>query len=567
MRKFLSIAGLLIFLLSSNIIVLGTSVTKSEEVMPPSILPVIILKGTDYQMGYQYGQQAGAYLEKVKEDQWVSALKAYNQDQVHQALKANQFFIRKYTPQYVDFMKGMAEGAASAGYPINYIDVLLMNCTLPKPKTSTFPQGAEGEEFPPKNCSVCSAWGSTTKDGQLIGMDTLDSSGEAEYGVVIVAFPDKGNNYICGAVAGEIGDHFLMNNKGLFIGNSGGGGSPRDIDQDYGISWSCSLPYLARFSNNAIEARDKILGWQINIPENFHFVDISGNAFIVEKTANLQSVRKPGDFGEKDFLYSTNNYLNKKMKVTKKGDFIKKHGGYGAYAAPRNLMLWDMLHNYHGLITVEFVKMMLRFPGNPPPYPPRGGWDAKICRPTNTWVSVSLPDNGDNGCVYICTGPAGRIIHSSLASDGEKMRTSYQYINGTHTFFKLKLAASPQEVVEEARKSAKYEIASAYKQFMQLKPTDNGYYNLNLVYSKANREYYRGKIAFNKALLIKGDDKLVHLAKAATAYTRSQALARQVYEALVPPPTSPLDLGLKPFGGDWATWETEVGNPETSKGN
>jgi len=33
------------------------------------------------------------------------------------------------------------------------------------------------------------------------------------------------------------------------------------------------------------------------------------------------------------------------MKVTKEGEFIDKHGGYGAYAAPRNKMLWDMLNN------------------------------------------------------------------------------------------------------------------------------------------------------------------------------------------------------------------------------
>jgi hypothetical protein len=41
--------------------------------------------------------------------------------------------------------------------------------------------------------------------------------------LVILAYPDRGNAYICGADAGEIGDHFLMNNKGFFLGNSGGG--------------------------------------------------------------------------------------------------------------------------------------------------------------------------------------------------------------------------------------------------------------------------------------------------------------------------------------------------------
>jgi hypothetical protein len=122
-------------------------------------------------------------------------------------------------------------------------------------------------------------------------MDTLDS-GEAAYGVIIMAFPDKGNNYICGAQAGEIGDHFLMNNRGFFLGNSGGGGSSRDVDTNYGLSWSCSLTHIVRFANSANEARDMLLPWQINIPENFHFVDVNGGAYVVEKTAAVQSEKR-----------------------------------------------------------------------------------------------------------------------------------------------------------------------------------------------------------------------------------------------------------------------------------
>jgi len=136
---------------------------------------------------------------------------------------------------------------------------------------------------------VASAWGSATKDGRLIGIDTLDTP-DVAHAVVIVAFPDRGNAYICGTDAGEIGDHFLMNNKGLFLGNSGGGGSPRPEDEGYGLCWALSLPYLVRFCDGAIEARDMVTKWQINVPENFHFVDVRGNAFVVEKTAAIQAV-------------------------------------------------------------------------------------------------------------------------------------------------------------------------------------------------------------------------------------------------------------------------------------
>jgi hypothetical protein len=222
-------------------------------------------------------------------------------------------------------------------------------------------------------------------------------------------------------------------------------------------------------------------------------------------------------------------------------------------------MLWDMLHNYHGKIDVEFAKMMLRFPGNPPPYPPDGGWDAMIGRPTNLWVSVVLPDDGDEGVAHICTGPAGTVLHSSMASNGDVMRPTYQYINGTHTFYELRLAATPAEMVEAAKKTAGEDISRAYAELMQLGYTDTGYGALQELYSRAVAEFHEGRDVLNEASLASGDEALARLAEAATAFTHCQAHARQVYEALVSPPTSPSDLGLEPFGGGWAEWETRVG--------
>jgi len=218
------------------------------------------------------------------------------------------------------------------------------------------------------------------------------------------------------------------------------------------------------------------------------------------------------------------------------------------------------LSNYRGEVDVEFVKMMLRFPGAPPPYPPENGWDAKICRPSNSWVSVLLPNDGDKGLVHICTGPAGRVIHSSTASNGEEMRSSYPYIKGTHTFFKLNLAGSPKAVAQAAKKAASNGSATAYKELMYLNFTDQGYAALDDMYSLANAEYYSGSNALNKAAVTSGNEALAYYAKAVTAFSRSQAHAMQVYEALEPAPTSPTDLGLQPFGGNWAKWETMVGN-------
>ena len=106
-----------------------------------------------------------------------------------------------------------------------------------------------------------------------------------------------------------------------------------------------------------------VMKWQINVPENFHFADVHGNAFVVEKTAAIQAVRRPGDFGEKDFLFSTNNYLAEPMKATKEGGFVGAHGGYGAYSAPRNKMIWDLCTITAAASTSSSRRWCSAFPG------------------------------------------------------------------------------------------------------------------------------------------------------------------------------------------------------------
>lgn len=549
-----------ILILACMALTLPASAGTDEPVLPPSILPVLFVQGSDYEIGYQYGMQAAQYIEINAEAAWAEALQRFTRQEVRKGLTAIEYYIKTYTPENIDIMQGMAEGCRAAGKDLTYVDILLLNGTLPDPKTSSFPRGAENESLPrKKSCSVCSAWGTATKDGRLLGLDTLDGGGDAMYGVVLVVFPDTGNNYICAAQAGEVGDHFLMNSKGLFLGNSGGGGSPRKEDEDYGIGWACSLPHIVRFADSAAQARNMVMKWKINVPENFHFVDVHGNGCVVEKTAAVQAVRTPGDFGEDDFLFSTNNYMHSIMAVTKQGGFIDGHGGYGAYAAPRNQVFWDMLHNFHGLIDAEFMKMILRFPGSPPPVPPEGGWNAVICRPTNSWVAVLEPDDGDEGRAHICTGPAGRVIHSSTAFDGSTMHSAYQYIHPTHTFFTLHLKSGPAAVTAQAQKDARGAMAAAYKAFMLVKPDDSSYAVCEGLHTDANRAYYTGKAAMNRALQAQGRDAVLLFSQAATCLARCQVKAARLLEVLAPPPTSPSDLGLRPFGGDWASWETKTG--------
>jgi len=45
-----------------------------------------------------------------------------------------------------------------------------------------------------------------------------------------------------------------------------------------------------------------------------------------------------------------------------------------------------------------------------------------------------------------------------------------------------------------------------------------------------------------------GKETMYNFSRALRAYTKSQALARKVYNSLLPPPACPEDLGLQPYG-------------------
>ena len=51
-----------------------SSEIQERHMLPPDILPIVFLSGSDFEMGYQYGQQAAAHVYLNTEASWASAL-------------------------------------------------------------------------------------------------------------------------------------------------------------------------------------------------------------------------------------------------------------------------------------------------------------------------------------------------------------------------------------------------------------------------------------------------------------------------------------------------------------
>ncbi|MFB3883798.1 MAG: C45 family autoproteolytic acyltransferase/hydrolase [Thermodesulfobacteriota bacterium] len=522
--------------------------TAKSSVLPPSIIPVVFLSGSDYEMGFQYGRQAAQYIEMLKYASWVEVLQEQDREGVLNSLRRLRHYIDNDTPEAIEQIRGIVDGCKATGFEISFDDVMVINC-VPKKMPQHGPSGDKKEEPPLEECSVFAAWGSATKDGRLVFGDSKDSV--FNHQVVIVAFPGKGNHYMTGVRAGELSEHFAMSNRGLFIG-TGKNPCKREVDLGYGLPKPFFIQHMLRFAQDATEAKDLFLSREFPSPTNFIIADVKGRAYVVERTAVLKPVRKPGDHGEIDFIYSTNTAMTDEMKAGVKSKEYVEHAGWKipGSAIPRSLEIWNMCHNYHGKIDVEFVKMMWRFNGDPHPYSLKKEEfkierDEKIGLRENMRVAVGVPDDGDEGFVHVCTGPAGRILHPPTL----RHRDCFQ-AGGTHSFYRLTLASDPEKITAAAKNDAHDALAGAYHEFMMLKYSDPGYDFLNGLSSLATAEYYEGVHAYQRGVLSEGNEALLRFAQAATAFTRSQAHARQLYHSLVPPATKPEDLGLKPYSSE-----------------
>jgi hypothetical protein len=400
--------------------------------LPPTVIPVIILKGSDYDMGHQYAQQVIALFGPWFFQKTPGVYEPFTDTQI-KALKAYQRNFRENFPEMIDYIKGMADGATAAGVPMTYTEAMART-TGTKPFPGTEPAESTSETLPPdETCAVWSAWGKTTKDGSLIAGDSFDAGFGLQF--VTVAFPDTGNAYV-------LGNGLAMNNKGVWIGGSAGEGL-RPIDRDAGYDVANTLgnigakQHALRFANTAKEALDFYTHWKWEKSENRMFGDLGGGHFVLEGSAAFKSVRKAGDFGEGDFLHMRNNFFTaeggKANLADQPGKFYP-HGGWVQDPPPgvtdpdavadiqmasvrTNQTMYNMLSQYQGEVDLEFAKMLWRFAGKMPKDP----WSIAEFRATkgrawetpgnlnNVQVNICIPDNVANGKVYICAGPAGRV--------------------------------------------------------------------------------------------------------------------------------------------------------------
>ncbi|MBX6313525.1 MAG: hypothetical protein IRY99_11505, partial [Isosphaeraceae bacterium] len=203
---------------------------------------VLHIEGEPYERGYQHGHllapEIAAYIKalaryrcpKSPADGWREL-----------RLLANALFLRKYDPEYLDEMKGIADGAAAAGAKfegraLDLLDIVTINSDVENTfldealdATATglegrrFREPADGSASRPRadHCSAFAATGPATADGQVVfGHITMWNLFHCPfYNVWLDLKPQQGHRVIMQTYPGGImsGLDYYMNDHGLLV--------------------------------------------------------------------------------------------------------------------------------------------------------------------------------------------------------------------------------------------------------------------------------------------------------------------------------------------------------------
>jgi hypothetical protein len=203
---------------------------------------VLHIEGEPYERGYQHGRLMAPEIAR-----FIPELARYRSTRAPAdawrdlRVLADALFLRRFDPEYIEEMKGIADGAAAAGAtfdgrPVDLLDVVTINADIEtnflEVALEATPTGLEGRQFhePPEkgpiraqesHCSAFAAVGPATTDGQVvIGHITMWNLFHAyHYNVWLDVKPSRGHRVLMQTYPGSImsGLDYYMNDAGLVV--------------------------------------------------------------------------------------------------------------------------------------------------------------------------------------------------------------------------------------------------------------------------------------------------------------------------------------------------------------
>jgi hypothetical protein len=460
---------------------------------------VVVVSGTNYEMGVQYGEQAAELIAVNRDVVWnILETKVTDgggvplgRDVIEKDIQVWTYYQKKYDPGLTDWFLGISQGCKNKGFEVTYADLVALMVypqevwarpDMPYPaetgvvaaapsKKSTLLAAARTDIRPRSSCTAFAASGNaTTRGHEPMVSITGGAMLEVVNYVILIAFPTDGERFVALTDAGRIANNVGMNAKYGWVMPATVNAPWPPCASSWGVTSEVYFHYLMQYAKSAREAVEYLDKTpKGGVTGLFLFADPSGRVFVYEGGSCGSAIRRPGDLGEnRDFVVSTNHYNSPQMSA------YNLPAAWFPDTYVRYATAFKKLSSAQkGTVGVDFAKAM--WAANDWYDSSTDTWhtvvpnDFSIVDPTNDTPYVCyVPGNLCEGGEYqIVQLPAQKTAYLQL---GAPQGTSIQYYwpddpKPTGEYTKWQLLGSIQAVANAASNDARGMIGAAWDAF------------------------------------------------------------------------------------------------------
>lgn len=327
-KRLICVVSLLFLVMLLSGIAVHASTINYSNPHPPQVTsacpPVIVVSGSNYEMGYQFAEQTAPLIYHNYSIAWKELVTVYGKEIAAKEMGIWAYYLWRYNPGLKDWYEGMSKGCKDNGYDLSIIDLVSISLYPTQfwaRPDSPYPEETqkEGTQEKPKavaslrrvaeghSCTSISATGSATPDGKPVVAVTKMVPLQSMQSFILVAFPNKGPSFVTSPMAGQVSANAGMNSTGFASTNTAIFGPrawnyPIEGYFHYLPQYSCSVDEALNYLEST--PRGGVMG-------TVNMADTDGNIAVFEGLAPEYAIREPGVAGEKHpFLVQTNHLVN-----------------------------------------------------------------------------------------------------------------------------------------------------------------------------------------------------------------------------------------------------------------
>jgi hypothetical protein len=381
---------------------------------------VLHVEGRPYERGYQHG--------RLLADEIIAYVRCFAAMQSHKAptegwkqarTLTDALFLRRFDREYLEEMRGIADGASAAGAryddrPLDLVDIAVLNCwaeieTLPS-ALEALPTGLEGIRFPhpqpraqpparPEHCSAFAATGKATADGKVVfGHITMFGLyASYHYNVYLDIKPAKGQRvFMCTFPGGiQSGMDYYFNDAGILICETTIGQTRFDIK---GMALASRIRQAIQYGDSIDKAVALLKADNNGLYTNeWLLADVNTNEIAVfqlgtHKSRLSRSSKNEWFGGTEGFYWGCNNTKDVELRLETVASVHGRPANVVFRPSDRDLAWQQLYHKHKGKIDVAFGKEAF----TTPPLAAAPSLDAKftttdLAKQLKTWALFGPP--------------------------------------------------------------------------------------------------------------------------------------------------------------------------------